>query len=96
MKQTPSPIFTYRTEADTLSDFFLTRDKVHNSGSRWRSHLWNFSFCCIRPTTAISMNCTNNESLGIRQEEYKKNIRSKISVFPEVNLTSVPSIGRAE
>jgi hypothetical protein len=44
-----------------------------------------FSFCCIRLTTTIPMNYPHNESLGIRLEEYKKNIRSKSSVFPEVN-----------
>jgi hypothetical protein len=42
------------------------------------------------------MNYTKSETLGIRLEEYKKNIRSKGSVFPEVNLTSVPRSGRAE
>jgi len=57
---------------------------------------WKFSFCCIRPTTAISINYAHGEFLGIGLEKYKKNIRSKSSVFSEVNLTSVASSGRAE
>jgi hypothetical protein len=63
----------------------------------WNSPLWKFlAFFGIGPTIAISRNYAQSESLGIRLGGYKKNIRSKSSLFPELNLTSVPRSGRAE